>query len=131
YDVAELLGVQLGIEAKAIRDLAIRRIPQNDASPADQYGDVRNRKFEMVEEVLSAFVVIRIEEGVWMEIPRQKLLDANCVRRMIGSDEQHVSAPALEELRPAEEKCAHDHFAQLRIGLHQRDELLPLHLDDL
>jgi hypothetical protein len=50
---------------------------------------------------------------------------------VIGSDEDDISESACHQSRAAEQKCANEDLAQLRIRLYEREEIIALDLDQL
>jgi hypothetical protein len=48
----------------------------------------------------------------------------------MGGSDGTIAEPRAISATP-EDECPHDDFAELRVGLHQREEMLAVHLDDV
>ena len=65
-----------------------------------------------------------------MTIAGEEFFDPQRSRRVIRPNEHHVADPMREQLHAAEDERAHQDFAQLRVGLHERQQPLAAHFDD-
>jgi hypothetical protein len=81
--------------------------------------------------VLNVVIGVRVDGGVRMRIPRQKLLDTECVGGVVRPDQHDVSESARDQLRSAQKKRANENLAQFRVGLDQSQELIAVHFDQL
>jgi hypothetical protein len=84
-----------------------------------------------VEQVLHVGVMVEIDIGVGIAVAREKFLDAQRPGAVIGTEEHHVAETARDQFHAPQDERAHDNFAQLGIGLHQRQQLLAVEFDHL
>src|SRR5205085_12185093 len=82
-----------------------------------------------IEQILTSGIAVEIDVRIWMRVARQKLSDAQRLRRIAGAEERDVAETAIDERDAAEDERAHEDLAQLGVGLDEREKLLPLHLD--
>ena len=107
------------VEAEAVGNRMIARIAQDRRASANEHRKIVDRKVKTIEHFLDAFVAIGVDRRVWMRVSREEFLDANRIRRMIRSDEHHISNPARKQSRSAQQKRADEDLAQLGVGLYE------------
>src|ERR1700680_563178 len=66
-----------------------------------------------------------------MAVTHQKLFDAKLTGGMRRSEEHDVTHAGRHQLNPAQDECSHQDFAELGIGLQQRQHLRTIELDHL
>src|SRR6478672_2964482 len=84
-----------------------------------------------VEQLLRVRIAIKIDEVERMPIPRQELPDPERSGVVCGSDDHDPTPVARDQLEAPKNEGAHQDLAQLRIGLHQREELLATEFNHL
>src|SRR5207249_5054098 len=77
-----------------------------------------------VEQLLRVRIPIKIDEVERMPVPRQELPNPERSGVVRGSDDHDPAHVAREQLETTQNEGAHQDLAQLRIGLHQRQQLL-------
>ena len=82
-----------------------------------------------VQQNLNLSVTVEIDVRVWMAVAGQKLFDAERPRAMIRPDEHDISEPVSNQLYPAQDEGPHDDFAELAVGLHERQEMFTIQFD--
>ena len=119
------------VEAKTIGDLLVAGIAQHDVTAANQHRDVGGADVKPIEQLLGVGVAIEINVVMRMPVAGQKLLHAKRAGAMQGSDHHHIAETARNELAAAQDKRAHQDFAQLRVGLDEAQYLIAAQLCDL
>ena len=107
------------VEAEAVGDLRVGRIPQHRVAAADQHRNVGGVDVKPIEQLLRVGIAIEIDVVERMAVARQELLDpqrAGAVRR---ADHDDVAEVARDQLEAAKDERAHQDLAQLGVGLHQ------------
>ena len=107
----------------------VARVLEHVLAVADQHRDVRHADVEAVEQLLHAGVAVEIDHRVGVPVAREEFLDAQRAGAVSGSDEHGIAEPARHQRDAPQDKGAHDDFAQVGVGLDQRQQLLAIHLD--
>ncbi len=131
HQVAEPALVDLLVEAEAVGDLVVRRVPEHELAAADQDGDVPLRDVEVVEQLLHPLVVVEIDVRVGMAVAGEELPRPQRRGAEVRSQEHHVADPVRDQLQPAEDERPHEDVAELGVGLHEREQALAVELDHL
>ena len=119
------------VEAEALGDPLIGRVPEHRVPTTDQNGHVGDAHVEAIEKLLDAGVVVEVDIRMGVAVPREELLDAQGARGVTRPHYHHVAQAVRDQLRPAKDERAHEDVAQLAVGLHEGEELLALELDHL
>ena len=119
------------VEAEALGDLLIGRVPEHRVPATDQNGHVGDAHVEAIEQLLDAGVVVEVDIRMGVAVPGEELLDAQGARGVTRAHEHHVAQAVRDQLHPAKDERAHEDVAQLAVGLHEGEELLALELDHL
>jgi len=80
---------------------------------------------KLVEQLLHVTLAVEIDIGEWIIVARQELADPERSRTMVGTHEDDVAEPFVDQLRPAEDERPHEHVAQIGIVLDQGQETVP------
>ena len=86
---------------------------------------------ELIEQPLGVGVAVEVDELVRMAVPRQEFLHAQRAGAMRRAGHDDVAEAAGDERAAPEDEGPHEDLAQLGVGLHEREELLPIELDHL
>ena len=131
HQIAHQRVIERFIETKFRRDLAVRRIAHDRIARTDDHRHVCVRHLEVIEQRLDLLVAVEIHVGVRVPVAREEVLDFECPREMVGADEEDVAGLAREQHGAPQQKRAHEDLAQLAVGLHHREQILPQHFDEL
>ena len=131
HHVAQVCLVDDLVETQTVRDLLVGRIFQRRSVATDDHGHVVDGHVKPIEQVLRAGLALEVDVLIGMAVPRQELLDSKRARRMIGSNQHDIADALRDQLHPAEDERPHQDFAQLAVGLHQRQQMLAIDLDEL
>ena len=95
-DHVAYLGLVDGfVEAQAVGDLLIGRVPQHHLATADHHRHIRGGDLKLVQQNLNVGVTVEIDVRVRMAVARQELFDAKRSSAMIRPDDaRHLRAPA-------------------------------------
>ena len=115
--------IDRGVEADTVGNLLIARILERDAATD------HDRNVCGVETM--AVVRIQIDVGIWIAVARQKFFDSKSPGGVVRTDKHDVSNMLLDQLRPTQDEGAHQDFAQLAVGLHNRQQGFATQLDHL
>jgi hypothetical protein len=107
------------------------RISQHHLAKTNQDRHVFGGDVKLVEQVLDVGVTVEVQVCVRMAVARQKLLDVQRACTVIRSDEHNVAKPMRNQVDPPQNEGTHDDFAQLTIGLYQRQQALASQFDNL
>jgi hypothetical protein len=73
---------------------------------------------------------IQVYALVRMAVPRQELPDPQRIAAVRRAEQHHIAEPAVDQPEPTEDEGPHDYLAQLGIRLHERHQVLAVHLYD-
>src|SRR5215813_402258 len=82
-----------------------------------------------IEQLLGFLVAIKIDVVKRMAVPCQKLLDAERAGTMCRANHDDVPEIVGNHLESPEDERAHQDLAQLGVGLHEVEQLLPFELE--
>ena len=75
-DIAHVRLIDRVVEAEAVGDLLIGRVPKHDVAAADQDRHVADGDVKAIEQLLHVGVAVEIDVGVGVAVARQEFLDA-------------------------------------------------------
>ena len=127
--VAHLRLVDRLVEAQAIGNLLVGRIPQHRFPAADQHRHVGGGDLKPIEQILNVGIVVEIDVGVRMAVARQKFLDAKRPGTMVRADKHDIAEPVRDQFHPAQDEGPHDDLAELAVGLHERQQVFAVEFD--
>ena len=119
------------VEAKALSDLPVTRIPQHAVTAADQHGHIGRGHTKAVEQVLRVDVTIEVDVLIRMAVAYQKLLHPQRASTVRRANQDDIPKAAGNQLGPAEDERPHEDLAQFGIGLYEGEQLLVIELDHL
>ena len=129
--IADLRPVDGNIEAKAVRELLVARIPQHMLTPvADNDRHLFDSDLKAIEQLLDVRVAFHIDGRVGLAIAREELPDAKRSGGMARADEHQVSNAPRNQFHPPQDEGPHEDFAQLAVGLHKSQQLIAVQLND-
>src|SRR5437879_1542575 len=95
-----------GSQPQATGELLNRRILEHRLAAADHHRDVVRRQVESVQQLLALRVGIQVALGVGMSIAGEELADVQRPRAMLGSQHDHVTVAAVDQLKAAQAESA-------------------------
>ena len=98
--VADLCRVDRLVEAEAVGDLLIGRVPEHHLAATDQHGHVRDGDVEPIQQLLDAGIAVEVDVRVRVAVARQELLDAERARGMARPDEHDVAESRARSAPP-------------------------------
>jgi len=72
---------------------------------------------------------VEVDVRVRMSVPDQEFLDAQRTGAVGGTNKDHIAVAAGNQLHAPEDERPHEDFAQLGVGLHERQELFAIQFD--
>ncbi len=130
-EVVDMRCIQRLVEAEAFGDGLVARVAQHEFAPANEDGHVVWGNLEPVEQGLDVGVAIQVEVGIGMDVARQEFLHAQRAGAVYRADHDHVAEPVRHQLDATQDERADQDLADLRIGLHDREQVVAVDLDDL
>jgi hypothetical protein len=130
-DVAQLCLIDRIVEAEAVGDLVVCRIPENRGAAADENRNVALSDLKAIEELLHAVVTVEIDVRVRISVAREEFLHTERSLAVSRSDQDDVAVPLCDELDAAQNERPHEDVAELAITLQQVEQLVPLDFNDL
>ena len=119
------------VEAEAVGNLLIGRIPKHGLAAADQHGHVLDGDVKAIQQSLDVAVAFKVDVGVRVAVARQELFDAKRVRGMHRAYERDVPKLVSDQLHPPKDEGPHQNLAELGVGLHERQHMFAIQLDHL
>ena len=116
------------VEAEALGDLLVARIPQHAVAAADQHGHIGRAHMKAVEQILRVGVTIEIDVVVRMAVACQKLLHPQRACTMRRANQDDIPEAACYQLAAAEDERPHEDLAQFGIGLNEGKQLFAIEL---
>ena len=129
-DITNVRLVDGVVESETASNLAVGGIAQDDRPAANQHRHIVHAHMEPVEQFLNAGVAIEVDVGVGMPVSRQEFLDTQRAGRMHRSDEHDVADAVGNQVDSAEDERPDENVAELRVGLHERQQLVAADFDD-
>src|SRR5258705_159839 len=86
---------------------------------------------KVIEDLLGHRIAVEIDECRWMGIAREELANLERARRIHRTEDKDIAEALVEEHGSAEDECAHQDRAQLRIGLDEGEQPGSRHFDHL
>ena len=131
HQVAHVRLIDRVVEAEALGNLGVGRVPEHDLAAAHQHRHVRDGDPEVIEQRLNVGLAVEIDVGVGVAVPGEELLDPERARRVHRSDQHRVAEAAADQLHPPENERPHQDLAELGVVLHERQHRLAIEHDDL
>ena len=119
------------VEAQGVGDLLIGRVAEHDLTASDDHRNVGGSDVEMIEQLLDAGLAVQVEQRVGMPVSGEELADPERPLAMRRPQDHDVADAAGDQFHPAQDEGAHEEFAQLAVGLDQREQVIATHFDDL
>jgi len=119
------------VEAQALGDLLVARIPQHGVAATNQDGHIGCTDMKPIEQLLRVEVAIEIDVVVRMTVTSQKLPHPQRAAAVHRANQDNIPKATRNQFDAAEDERPHEDLTQLGVGLYEIEQPLAIELDHL